>query len=177
MAPEDATEFPTQPLIKIFKHILHFGQTKIVEPSPQDSFQAFNRVSKASAPSHSENHLHLGFESFHRLRRDPQPRLPMSCHRIAEKSSLPRPFNLGLLLVHLQLQLLLQESGDRFQHTLSGLLTAYVDAAIICITTEAKISFLQFLIKIIQEDVRQERRERAALRRPPAGGPKSPHRP
>lgn len=52
------------------------------------------------------------------------------------------------------------------QHPLACPRTANIDARIIGVAYEAMTPSLQLAVEFIQEDVRQQRRERAALRRP-----------
>jgi hypothetical protein len=72
----------------------------------------------------------------------------------------------ALLCVHNQLQPLLKKLRDRGHHPFTCNLTAHVYVAVIGITAEAVASLFQFLVELIEQDVGQQRRQWAALRRP-----------
>ncbi|MGY4623878.1 hypothetical protein ACVWY3_001634 [Bradyrhizobium sp. USDA 4486] len=61
--------------------------------------------------------------------------------------------------------MLFEEPFEAGQHPLARLLTAYIDIAVVGVAHEAMAAFLQFLVQHIQHQVRQQRRERSALRR------------
>src|SRR6267142_6827662 len=51
----------------------------------------------------------------------------------------------------------------------------HIDIAVIGVADEAMTAPLQFLVQYVQHQVRQQRRERTALRRPLVGRPDQPH--
>ena len=71
----------------------------------------------------------------------------------------------ALRLVDLQLELVGQEPADRGHHPLAGAATANIDVAVVGITAEAEASSRQLLVEIVEHEVAQKGRERAALRR------------
>src|SRR3990170_386922 len=90
----------------------------------------------------------------------------MRCHRIPEELAVPRTIHRTLVPVHLQAQPLLQEPGDRLHHPFPGCLRLHVDVTVVSIPAEAVAPPFQLLIQIVQQDVGEQRRQRAALRGP-----------
>ena len=113
------------------------------------SSRSFARSRCSDLVSDPDQHL-----SFAAKEAEPQ-KLPLnsSCHRT-------------LLLVHPQLQLLLQKLTHAAHHPLTRPLCLDVDVAIVCVADEPVPSPLQLLVQVIQHDVGQQWRERSALRRP-----------
>ena len=70
----------------------------------------------------------------------------------------------ALLFVDLKPQALLQESPKRCHDPYSGSLAAHEDVGVIGIADEAQTAPRQFLVELVEYDVRQQRRERTALR-------------
>ena len=71
----------------------------------------------------------------------------------------------ALGLVDLELETLGQEPLDARHHPLARPLTAHIDVAVVGVAHEAMAALLQFLVQHVQHQVRQQRRERPALRR------------
>ena len=93
------------------------------------------------------------------------------CRRLLRSSRNPRklafpgPPRSALCGVHLQSQMLLDPALYRGQRAFCGGLTAYVGIAVIRIPAVAMLPPIQFLVRSIQIDVRQQRRQRPTLQR------------
>ena len=72
----------------------------------------------------------------------------------------------ALRLVHLETQAPLDERDDAVHDTLSCTLAPYVDVAIIGVADEPEAPPRELFIELAQHDVREQRRQRAALRHP-----------
>ncbi|MNR02526.1 hypothetical protein D3C85_1183810 [compost metagenome] len=98
--------------------------------------------------------------------RYPQLRLFMPAHPIAQVITDPRPCHAALFPVQRQFQAPTQETFNTSHHSFAGATTTHINVRVIGITHEAVAPPLQLAIEFVEQDVRQQRRERAALRRP-----------
>src|SRR3989337_2863858 len=90
----------------------------------------------------------------------------MRCHRIPEELAVPRTIHRTLVPIDLQTKPLLQVPGDRLHHPFPGRLRLHVDVTVVGIPAEAVTPPFQLLVQIVQQDVGEQRRQRAALRGP-----------
>src|SRR3990172_6122291 len=90
----------------------------------------------------------------------------MRCHRVPEELAVPRAIHRILVPIDLQTQPLLQVPGDRLHHPFPGRLRLHVDVTVVGIPAEAVTPPFQLLVQIVQQDVGEQRRQRAALRGP-----------
>src|SRR3990170_3801510 len=88
----------------------------------------------------------------------------MRSHRIPEELAIPRTIHRTLVPIDLQTKPLLQVPGDRLHHPFPGCLRLHVDVTVVSIPAEAVAPPFQLLIQIVQQDVGEQRRQRAALR-------------
>ena len=70
-----------------------------------------------------------------------------------------------LALLTLSLRRLVEELLDALHHPLARPLAAHIDVAVVGVAHEAMAALLQFLVQHVQHQIRQQRRERPALRR------------
>ena len=82
----------------------------------------------------------------------------------AQELALARLADRALCCVDLQLEALRKEPLDACHHSFARQLTADVDIAVVGIAREPVAALLQFLVQHIQHHIRQQRRERTALR-------------
>ncbi|OIO73383.1 MAG: hypothetical protein AUJ57_04400 [Zetaproteobacteria bacterium CG1_02_53_45] len=75
----------------------------------------------------------------------------------------------ALILVDLKFQLALKEPLNRGQYPFAGTLRFYHDDEIVGVAGKAMAAFLKLPVQLMQQDIRQKRRKRAALRHTPAG--------
>src|SRR5689334_8455666 len=90
----------------------------------------------------------------------------MPAHPIAQVITHPRLGYSALFPIQPQFQALVQETLNTDHHPLASAPAAYVNVRIVGITHETMTPPCQLLVELVEQDVRQQRRERAALRRP-----------
>ncbi|KTC43601.1 hypothetical protein AO262_27075 [Pseudomonas fluorescens ABAC62] len=98
--------------------------------------------------------------------RHSQPRLLMPAHPVTQVITDPRPRHAALFPIHRQFQTLIQEALNPGQHSFASTTTTHVNVRIVGITHKAMTPTFQLSVEFVGQDVRQQRRERAALRRP-----------
>src|SRR5215204_1512697 len=76
------------------------------------------------------------------------------------------PSNSALRLVYLQAQSPFDERLDARHHSLPSSLATHVDVRVVRVADETVPTTRELLVELIQNDVAQQRRERAALRYP-----------
>src|SRR5262249_54602462 len=108
------------------------------------------------------------FEFGERLRRY-APLAPVIRDAKTQELPLLWPCHCALRLVDLQLKPVGQEPAHGDHDPLAGAATADVDIAVIGVAAEAVTPPFQFLVEIIEHEVAQKGRKRAALRRPILG--------
>ncbi|KWS52092.1 hypothetical protein BKM16_13935 [Pseudomonas amygdali pv. morsprunorum] len=99
-------------------------------------------------------------------RRHSQPRLRMPAHPVTQVIANPRTCYTDLFSIQHYFQALIREALDPNQYPLTSTATAHINVRIVVITNKAMAASFQFEIKFIEQDIRQQRRERTALRRP-----------
>jgi len=95
-----------------------------------------------------------------------QPWLSVPAHPIPQVVAFPRPRHAALVPIQSQFQTVIQEPLDTGQHSFTSTRTTDINVRVIGIAHEAMASPFQLTVEFIEQDVRQQRRERAALRRP-----------
>src|SRR5262245_44567126 len=86
--------------------------------------------------------------------------------REAEKRAVPWASHGALLRIDLELEPPLDEAGQACHDPLPGLLAAHVDVTVVGVAHEAVATAFKLAIQLIQHEVREQWRERAALRGP-----------
>ena len=81
------------------------------------------------------------------------------------ETALPDRGDGALLLVDLEAEPVLQERRHRRHHSLPCRLRPHIDVAVIGVSAEPMSPSFQFLVQIVQQQIGQQRRQRAALRR------------
>jgi len=109
--------------------------------------------------------LNSALEARNRLRRDAPSRLSPTREAEAQELADARLGDRALSPVDLELETFGEELLDAGHHSLACLLAAHIDVAVVGIAHEAVAALLQFLVQHVQHQVRQQRRERATLRR------------
>ncbi len=155
LSPEDVPQFTADPAIQLLKNTFNFGQSEVVDPTLQKWFQVFgDKPAKISATTSTELSSQFTFQTSHTGRSDFQSRLLVHRHRVTKELTLPRAANRALVLIHLQLQLLLQVAGDRRQHPLACSPRLHINVAIIGVSAKRVTAPFQFLVQIVEQDVR-----------------------
>src|SRR3954447_16117187 len=165
LLPGDGAQPPPDPLIECAQHRRGLAEAEVSAPADKVSGQLLGDLFEASSARASRQLPDSRFEAGNRLRCDTPPRLLPACEAEAQELADARLGNRALGLVDLQLEALFEELLDAGHHPLAGLSTAHIDVAVIGVAHEAVAALLQLLVQHIQHQVRQQRRERAALRR------------
>jgi len=162
LAPEDAAEFVTHPTVQLIKGSLALTELEVTSPTAQygvyplddarhlAALRSVQQVSKPVAQASQAHRCHS------------QSRLLMPAHPIAQVITHPRPGYPALFPVQRQFQALAQETLNAGHHPFTCATTTHINVRVIGITHEAMAPPLQFTIKFVEQDVRQQRREYAA---------------
>lgn len=102
-------------------------------------------------------------------RRHSQPRLLMPAHPITQIVAGPRPCYVALFPVQRRFQALIQEALNTGHNPCASPLTAHINVRIVRILHETMSPSFQLAVEFVEQDVRQQRRERAAFQRLRAG--------
>src|SRR3954454_20415274 len=100
-----------------------------------------------------------------RLVGDTSPWLRFVRDREAKERPLPRPGGGTLLRVDLKLEAPFEEASKTRHHPQAGLFAADIDVAVVRISHEPVATTLELAVQLVQHEVREQRRERSALRR------------
>ncbi|MGY4287216.1 hypothetical protein ACVWXO_006436 [Bradyrhizobium sp. LM2.7] len=165
LLPGDGAQPPPDPLIECAQHRRGLAEAEISAPADKVSGQLLGDLFEASSARASCQLPDSRFEASERLRRNAPSRLLPAGEAEAQELADARLGDRALGLVDLELEALFEEPFDPGHHPLARLLTAHIDVAVIGVAHEAVAALLQLLVQHIQHQVRQQRRERAALRR------------
>jgi hypothetical protein len=97
---------------------------------------------------------------------DAAPELRFVPYREAKERAVPRSGDGTLLRVDLKLEAPFDEAGQALHDPVAGLFAAHVDVTVIRVTHEPVATTLELAIQLIQHEIREQRRERTALRGP-----------
>src|SRR5438093_6690659 len=166
LLPHHRAQPPPYPRVEGFEDLTGLAVPEVPSPSPQVYRQLGGSPLEAHASRPARQLPHSLLETLHGLRRDP-PQRPCPARKAkAQKLPLPRPRHRTLLSVHLQLELLRDEVTHALHHPLSPPLASDVDVAVVGVAYESVSASLQLPVQIVQHEVRQQGRQRSALRRP-----------
>ena len=165
LLPGDGAQPPPDPFIKCAQHRRGLAEAEVTAPSNEIDRQFFDNLREALSartPCQFPDHC---FEAGEHGRRNAPSRLFPAGEAEAQELADARFSDRALGLVDLQLEALGQELLDAGHHPFARPLTANIDVAVVGIAREAMAALLQFLVQNVQHQVRQQRRERPALRR------------
>jgi len=144
---------------------------------PRDSATGPRRSFRGSrAPRPFRRLAHALLEPGQSLRSDAPFRRRAPCEAEPEELALRGRRNRALGPVELQLQPPFEEPFDARHPSFARAPAANVDVAVVGVAREAMTAPLQFLVQNVEHQVRQKRRERAALRGSFVGRPNEPVR-
>src|SRR4030042_5069769 len=145
-----------------FNHVvvLH-PDTEIIHPSPDVKEEGCVSVLHGHAPPSPGQAAQFGFESMDSFLSDGQFH---PWEREPKKGTVLSTEDFAFVPVDLNLECSLKETADTCYHTMSGTFRLYQDDQIICVACEPMATFIEFLIEVIQKDIAQHWRKRAALR-------------
>src|SRR5260370_21043492 len=163
--PGDATQAPSDPAIQRWQ-CAPLAEAEVPGPTPHERVQAGNHLLQAHAPMPPGQFANSVFEPGHGLVGDAPPEHRIILDREAKERAVPRPGDGTLLRVDLQLEASLDEAGQARHDPPTSLFAADVDVPVIRVPHEPAAATLKLAIQFIQHEVREQGRERAALRGP-----------
>src|ERR1700676_2945287 len=165
LLPGDGAQPPPGPFIKRAQHRWGLAEAEVAAPPDEVDRQLLDDLREAASACAPRQLPNSRLEAGDRLRRDAPPWLSLT--RVAEAQELADGWfgNRALGLVDLELEALFKELFYAGHHPLARTAAAHIDVAVVGVAHEAVTALLQFLDQHIQHQVRQQRRERPALRR------------
>ena len=154
--PYTHTYATTQPLVCVFQEATHVGVPKVGHPTSDCLGQHLLAPRIADVPAAACQLFELSAQLGFRLRVDAQASLSLSCVEGVAKVFLTvhAPY-MGLLAVHLQEKLLLDETADTLADSFGGTRTLAEDNAIVGIADKRKTTAFEFAVKLVEHDVAQ----------------------
>ncbi len=159
-----AAELAAYPSFALDERVARVGHIVVAFPAAQEDVELADHPVHAPARVAARQRPHSKLEAFPGLPAHPYAVPPADGE--AEERPTPRAVRGALRLVHLQLELALQETRYAIQHAVGRSSRGDIYVAIVRVANERMASSLHFLVETVQKDVRQERRQRSALRRP-----------
>src|SRR5215207_31315 len=156
---------PGPPLVEVAQHRWRLAEAEVAVPSNKIDGQFLGDLRQARPARAPRQFLNPALEAGDGLRRDAPAQLSPACEAEAQELADARLGDRALRLVDLELETLGKERLDARHHPFASPLTAYIDVAVVGVAHEAVAALLQFLVQHVQHQVRQQRRERSALRR------------
>src|SRR5215510_8614269 len=150
---------------QIGEHPRGLTKAEVATPSNQIRPQLFDDLWQGFTPCPASDLPDPRFEFGERVRRY-APLAPVVRDTKTQELPLFWPCHRALRLVDLQLEPVGQEPTHGSHDPLAGAATADVDVAVVGVAAEAVTPPFQFLVEIIEHEVAQKGRKRAALRRP-----------
>src|SRR6267142_2343868 len=163
--PGDATQAPSDPAIQRWQ-LAPLAETEVPGPTPHERVQVGDHLLQADAPMPPRQLANPVFEPGHGLVGNAPPERRVILDREAEERPVPRSGDGTLLRVDLQLEASFDEAGQARHDPPAGLFAADVDVTVIRVSHEPVAATLKLAIQFIQHEVREQGRERAALRGP-----------
>src|SRR5208282_566748 len=160
---EALADMPSNPSLQSHEWLPRFRQSVISPPASHVAVPVVAQLRTRAPPPTVPLLADFRFESFQALRCYADPLLPVQAK--TQKLAFPDPPCPTLGGIHLQSQMFLDPALYRGQRAFRRRLTADVNIAVIRVPAIAMPPPIQFLIQVIQIDVRQQRRQRPALRR------------
>src|SRR4030042_6398324 len=145
-----------------FNHVVvPHPDTEIIHPSPDVLEKGCIPVWHGDTPTTPGKAAQFGFESMDSFlsRRQFHP-----CERETKKRTVLSTGHFAFVPVHLNLEFSLKETADTCHHAMSGTFRLDQNDQIICVACEPMTALFQLLIEVIQKDIAQHWRKRAALR-------------
>lgn len=161
-----ATEPSTNPAVQVHEHRGGLGYSKVGQPAPKTSAQFLDHALQGDASRAAGDLFDPGLNVLHSLRGEPDFLKFPSREANAEESPFLGSGYGALFPVDAQSQAFGQEPFHRVRNSMPRPFRLHIDIAVVGIAAELMSSTLQFFVQLIQEDVAEQGRQRAALRRP-----------
>src|SRR5712691_8198349 len=163
--PGDATQASPDPAIQRWQ-LVPLAEAEVAGPTPHERVQVGDHLLQADAPMPPSHFANSVFKSGHGLVGDAPPERRIIRDREAKERAVPRPGDGTLLRVDLQLEASFDKEGQALHDPPAGLFAADVDVTVIRVPHEPVAATLKLAIQFIQDEVREQGRERTALRGP-----------
>src|SRR5215831_5131416 len=163
--PRDATQAPPNPAVQRWQ-LVPLAEAKVTGPAPHERVQVGNHPLQTDAPVPPRQLTDPVFEPGHGLVGDAPPEQRVVPDREAKERPLPRSGDGTLLRVDLKLEAAFDEVGQACHDPSACLFAADIDVTVIRVPHEPVAAPLKFVIKLIQDEIREQRRKRPALRGP-----------
>src|SRR5215831_15021623 len=161
--PDDATQAPSDPAIQRWQ-LAPLAEAEVPGPSPHKRVQVGDHLLQADAPMSPRQFANPVLEPGHGLVGDASPEAWVILDPEAEERPVPRSGDGTLLRIDLQFEAPFDEAGQA-RHDPSASVSD-VDVAVIRVPHKTVAATLKLAIQFIQDEVREQGRERTALRRP-----------
>src|SRR5262249_8576255 len=165
LPPKIHTQSSADPRLQIGEHSRGLTKAEVATPSNQIRPQLFDDLWQGFTPCPASDLPDPRFEFGKSLRRD-APFAPIVRDTKTQELPLLWPCHRAFRLVDLQLEPVGQEPAYRGHDPLAGAATAEVDVEVGGVGAEGETPPFQFLVEIVEHEVAQKGRKRAALRRP-----------
>ena len=165
LPPDEGTKPPSDPPVEAVQYRRGFAEAKVSPPPDEVAGQLRDEAGEADTLGTSCYLPDPRLEPGERLRRDAPLRRPPAREAEAQKGPRRWTVHCALRRVHPQFQPPGKEAFHACHDPLARAPGPHVDVAVVGVADEAVAALLQFLIQDVQHQVRQQRRERTALRR------------
>jgi hypothetical protein len=159
LPPQSSTKPQPDPAREVSQHHRRFAEAEVAAPAPHIRNQLLQRRCYADALCSSRDLSDSLLKPMQGLWRDGAPDLWTSGEAKPEKLSLLRSRDCALCRIHLEFELLCDESRDALHHPLTRPLAANVDVTIVRVAHEAMSPALEPLVEFIKHEVAEQRRK------------------
>src|SRR5947208_2113712 len=163
--PDDATQAPSDPAIQRWQRA-PLAEAEAAAPTAYKRVGAGDHLLQADAPMPPGQFANPVFEPGHGLVGNAPPERRIILDREAEERPVPRSGDGTLRRIDLQFEAPFDEAGQARHDPSASLFTADVDVTVIRVPHEPVAATLKLAIQFIQDEVREQGRERTALRGP-----------
>src|SRR5439155_5280023 len=166
LPPQRSPKAQPNPASQIDQHVRRFAESEIATPTPHIRSQSRHRRLQAHAFGLPCDFPNPFLKPLDGLRRNPPPNHGTVAETESEKLPLLRSRHRALLVVHLELESLRDESRDAIHHSLTRPFAADVDITVVRISNETMSPALQLPVEFVEHEVAEQGRKWSSLRSP-----------
>src|SRR5260370_39731777 len=156
LPPQRRPKSQSNPASQLDQQVRRFAEPEVAPPAPHVGSENLHRLGQAPALGLPRDFSNPILKALDSLRCDRPPNHRTVGDTEPEKLPLLRPRYRALLLVHLELELLHDESRDAFHHPLTRLFAANINVAIVRISHKAMSPALQFPVELVEHEVAEQ---------------------
>src|SRR6266850_2845917 len=164
LPPQRRPKSQSNPASQLDQQVRRFAEPEVAAPAPHIRSQHLHRPRQAHALGLLRDFSNPFLKPLDSLRRDRPPNHGAIGKTESKKLPHLRARHRALLLVHLELELLHDESRDALHHPLTRLFAANINVAVVRISNTALSPALQFPVEFIEHEVAEQGRKWASLR-------------